>query len=488
MSRFLFTLLPSNDLGVITRALPVAKLLRSKGHSIVFSVCSKVPSKLLDEENFVNIPIKTPIDNFFFEIKNIKKNNDSFPVKYFKKIKLLQKTILSMLKALPIKFVKPTANVINMEHFFNINGILNRNFIVYKIENYMRVMNEVDADFIIDFWNPYAVIAAKALNLPLITINQYDVHPTAKGFMWWQVKRPKIKSALPIVNNVLRKYNLKEIKRFEELTIGDLTLTLGMPNKKGKNNSQINHIGFLVYHKEGSTLPKPITELDKNKPLVWVYSGNPRYSGIKTDFDSEVLIDICVKILAREDINIVLTTGYHSISSRYYPLPKNIYFTEFVDGILMAEKSDMVIHHGGYGSCQTALLSGTPSLIIPTFSERESNARRIAKLGVGEFILPIKKKFSKSKIVDKNEFIEKFHKVLKDDRYKINAKRIQNELRLFNQENNGIKQIEKFVYEYNKRTKNRRHKKLRFFKSYSKNLKLVVNTKKEKYSSLISQY
>lgn len=487
MSRFLFTLLPSNDLGVITRALPVAKSLREKGHTIVFSVCSKVPSKLLNEENFVNIPIRTPIDNYYFELKKLKNNNDSLPVKFLKNIKLLQRTIVTMLKALPIKFVKPTAKVIDMEHFFIINGILNKNFIFYKVESYMRVINKVDADFVIDFWNPYAVIAAKVLNLPLITINQFDVHPASNGFIWWQEKKSKVKSALPIVNSVLRQYHLKEVNKFEELTVGDLTLTLGMPGKEEENNSYINHIGFLVYQKEESTLPKAIKELDNTKPLVWVYSGNPRYSGIKTDFDSEILIDICVKILAKEDINIVLTTGYHSISSKYYPLPKNIYFSEFVDGILMAERADIVIHHGGYGSCQTALLTGTPSLIIPTFSERESNARRIAKLGVGEFVLPIKKKYSKSKVVNKNEFINKFHQVLNDEKYKRKANEIKNELKVFNQKNNAIKQIEKFIYEYNKRSENQQHKKLRFIKSYSKNLKVIKN-KNEKYPILISQY
>jgi len=47
----------------------------------------------------------------------------------------------------------------------------------------------------------------------------------------------------------------------------------------------------------------------------------------------------------------------------------------------MAERSDLLIHHGGYGSCQTGLVTGTPAVIIPTYAERESNARRIAALG-----------------------------------------------------------------------------------------------------------
>ena len=48
----------------------------------------------------------------------------------------------------------------------------------------------------------------------------------------------------------------------------------------------------------------------------------------------------------------------------------------------------MIIHHGGHGSTLTALAAGTPALIIPTYSERESNARRAAALGVALYLVP----------------------------------------------------------------------------------------------------
>jgi UDP:flavonoid glycosyltransferase YjiC (YdhE family) len=55
----------------------------------------------------------------------------------------------------------------------------------------------------------------------------------------------------------------------------------------------------------------------------------------------------------------------------------------------MAGRCDLLIHHGGYGSCQTGLYTATPQVIFPTYSERESNARRVAALGAGEFIVPV---------------------------------------------------------------------------------------------------
>jgi len=49
----------------------------------------------------------------------------------------------------------------------------------------------------------------------------------------------------------------------------------------------------------------------------------------------------------------------------------------------MAERCDMMLHHGGYGSSQTGLYTGTPSFAIPTYSEHEV----YCKFGLGEKVL-----------------------------------------------------------------------------------------------------
>jgi UDP:flavonoid glycosyltransferase YjiC (YdhE family) len=53
------------------------------------------------------------------------------------------------------------------------------------------------------------------------------------------------------------------------------------------------------------------------------------------------------------------------------PLPANVRFVPYVPGLAMAARSDALIHHGGYGSCQTGLVTGKPAVILPTYSERE---------------------------------------------------------------------------------------------------------------------
>ena len=105
-----------------------------------------------------------------------------------------------------------------------------------------------------------------------------------------------------------------------------------------------------------------------------------------------------------------------------------------------------MIHHGGYGSCQTGLYSGTPAVIIPTFSERESNARRIALQGAGEFVLPTTDK-SGRKIIPVAEFKSKVERVLTTSTYIENAKRCSRILLSYGGREKAVCLIENFVRE-----------------------------------------
>jgi UDP:flavonoid glycosyltransferase YjiC (YdhE family) len=94
----------------------------------------------------------------------------------------------------------------------------------------------------------------------------------------------------------------------------------------------------------------------------------------------------------------------------------------------MAARSDLPIHHGGYRSCQTGLFAGKPTLIIPTYSEREINARRIAALGAGDFELPTTDSSGTKKRVDASVVRTMVERILSDPSYKQNAQRMSEKL------------------------------------------------------------
>lgn len=109
----------------------------------------------------------------------------------------------------------------------------------------------------------------------------------------------------------------------------------------------------------------------------------------------------------------------------YQQILRIFLYEAFVPGLAMAARSDLLIHHGGYGLCQTGLYTGTPAVIIPTFSERENNARRVAALGAGDFVLPTTDAGGKKKQVRVEELRAKVRRVLADPAYARNARRIK---------------------------------------------------------------
>ena len=64
----------------------------------------------------------------------------------------------------------------------------------------------------------------------------------------------------------------------------------------------------------------------------------------------------------------------------------NLRIVEFLPMKQVYKISDLVIHHGGHGSCLGQIGYEIPSIIIPTHSEREYNARVFQWLGFSEVI------------------------------------------------------------------------------------------------------
>jgi UDP:flavonoid glycosyltransferase YjiC (YdhE family) len=232
------------------------------------------------------------------------------------------------------------------------------------------------------------------------------------------------------VNRVLAAYDLPPVDSIGELMVGDRTLVVGMPETDPlPEGTGVTYIGPILWQKPGARLPDWIGELSGEKPVAWVYAGNPRYLPFRTPMDSDVILDACVAALAGEPgLQVVLTTGHHALPRKLLPLPATFRFEPFLPGLAMAERSDLLIHHGGYGSCQTGLYTGTPAVIVPTYSERESNARRVAAAGAGEVVLPIGDVTGKRKVVVE-ELRAKVQQVLSDPAYALNARRAGEKLR-----------------------------------------------------------
>jgi len=378
----------SNDLGPISRLLPIAQELSKRGHDIAFCNRSTAPALVIQEAGFNNLPVEPS------------QSPTVFPSEI-------------------------SAEIWNGNQGSSYMGFLDTDFVRAISQDYMKMMEAYDPDIVVDTWGLPACLAAKILRKPLVTITQADNHPDGKGYIWWRQTPPDLPNPVPGVNEVMGEHGLSPLKeKIEELFLGDLVLVVGTPDTDPlPENSQVTYVGPLQLKSSAENLPDWIFKLPADQPLVWVYSGNPRYGDNPSIADSIVIIRACVEGFGNEKMQVVLTTGHQPLPEEFSDLPANIHFASYVPGLAMAQKSDMVIHHGGHGSYLTGLSAGTPSIIIPTYSERESNARRLSRLGAGEFVLPSTDE-SGEKFISMDEFMEKVWRVLGDSSYQQNAQQV----------------------------------------------------------------
>jgi UDP:flavonoid glycosyltransferase YjiC (YdhE family) len=102
------------------------------------------------------------------------------------------------------------------------------------------------------------------------------------------------------------------------------------------------------------------------------------------------------------------------------------------------------VHHGGHSSVMTGLSAGTPAVIIPTITERESNARRLVALGAGEIVMP-SDGANGEKHIDLAEFSAKVRRVLNEPGYRGSARRVAESMRQFGGAQKAADCIEQFA-------------------------------------------
>jgi UDP:flavonoid glycosyltransferase YjiC (YdhE family) len=446
--RFVFTILPTNDLGLLTRSLPIAKELTERGHYVAFCNPERAPRILIAEAGFDNLLPRHPLYNLDLDDLNLSRlyrlaRSDQLKREYGSLLNFARELV----SVIPTRFAPRTAEVWSMDHGGAIAGMLNENFVRSNCDALKELMLNCQTDVVVDFWNPFACIAARAAKKPLVSVIQADAHPAGRGFIWWRKPPPDVPTPTPILNRVLAGYGLPPIGKLEELSVGDLTLVMGMPETDPlPETADVTYVGPILWQKPGAELPDWVHELSRDKPVIWVYPGNPRYMPKSTPMDSMVVLHTCIKALADQDVQVVLTTGHHALPKESLPLPANFRHAPFVPGLAMAERADLLIHHGGYGSCQTGLYTGTPAVIIPTFSERESNARRTAAAGAGDFIVPIEGESNKRE-VNVDELRAKVMRVLSDPSFAANARRIGEKAKTYRGAPQAAHLIEGFAQE-----------------------------------------
>ena len=311
---------------------------------------------------------------------------------------------------------------------------------------HVDLVRDYDPDVVVDSFGLLTCLTARILQVPLASVIQGNFHPASAGFLWWAGKRPAgLPSAAPVINKVATEYGAASVARCVDLLAGDLSLIVGTPETDPlPATAGVTYVGPIVWQRGNAALPDWVLALSRDTPVIWVYSGNPRYGGAPTPLDSIVVIRAAIAALGDAPVHVALTTGYQEVPAEVGTLPSNFHHAAYLPGPAMAERCDLMVHHGGHSSVMTGLSAGTPAVIIPTITERESNARRLAALGAGEIVMPVDGADGEKQI-DVAEFSAKVHRVLNEPGYRRAARRVAESMRQFGGAQEAADRIERLA-------------------------------------------
>ena len=416
MARFLFTMLPANDLGLPTRMVPIARALADRGHEVAVFNPAPAPQKLIGEAGLTSLPMPArPMPEPAMDLTMVAEGWD-------------------------------------VEHFFG--GVyLSEAYVRGAVAVYVELVRDYAPDVVVDSFEPIACLAARIAKMPLATVLQGNSHPASRGFTWWEDERPaNLPSGAAFFSSVAQEYGLAPVKRVVDLMAGDLSLIVGTPESDPvAADADVTYIGPMVFLRGDAELPAWVKELGGKRRAT---AASGRSSGcirvIRATLrrprrcDSIVVIRAAIAALADEPVDVVLTTGYQELPEEFATLPKNFRHAAYVPGPLMAERCDLIVFHGGHSSVMTCLKAGTPAVIIPTITERVSNARRLAALGMGEVVMPVTDADGEKR-VDVAEFSAKVKRVLSEPRYRETARREAESTKKYGGANAAAEKLEAFA-------------------------------------------
>ncbi|MBU7316756.1 glycosyltransferase [Paenibacillus oleatilyticus] len=297
----------------------------------------------------------------------------------------------------PDKLIPPQPAIYDLDHYYAQMGLLDERFAEAWIRQRIRMLESIGADLVIADMSPHTLIAAKVLGIPSVSITQSCFHPDGKPLYFWGTPPRNLPKVTPVMNRLLHTFGLPAVERMEELFRADVDIVPGIPEMDRIYNNRVRYVGPISMNMPVSVGTEP--EKNFRRPAVLVYPGRLTDSAGDSGM---YLVKAVLTAFAETPVFVVIATSEALPEAWLAGLPSNIRIVPFVEEERVGE-FDLFIHHGGHGSCMSSIARGVPSLIIPTHTEREFNARHLHELGIGEYMMP--RSFSPSHLYDLSKYI-----------------------------------------------------------------------------------
>ena len=277
----------------------------------------------------------------------------------------------------------------NLSTYYSFLGYMDYSYVKRKIKIWVKKIKSFNPDIIISDCSLEAMITARILELPLIAISQSVFHPQ-NSMRWWENSKEQNELVINNINKIFRVFNKESVNidEVEELFIGDKTIYPSIPEFDPAPGNSVIYSGPIIWNGLNTSFTneeKFSTFESSDKELITVYTG--RMKDLGGGRSGIIILKLLIEIFKGFDVNVLISTGGldEIPKNENINIPENIKVVDWIPVNYLYDKSDLVIHHGGHGSCMSSIIYGTKTLCLPTHSEREYNARQLQSMGIGEF-------------------------------------------------------------------------------------------------------
>ena len=332
----------------------------------------------------------------------------------------------------------------------NTVGYLSRKELEPRVENEIKLFNEIQPAAVLTGWCLSVTISTRAAKVPFVNV----LHSTSiteyyeAGLQSWPdrsdfpflrrffteekmnnwVSKLVLKLDRPAkpYNVVGEKYGIKRFSNFIELIEGDYVLLADIPEWVGlpKVRPHLRYIGPLPARID-RVIPEEVAKMPKDKPIVYFAmgsSGKPKLiEDIITGFKGKPYHVIAPVKSNIKDLNL--------------EIPPNVVVTGFLPAHRVNPMADISVIHGGQNTVMNACLSGTPIVGVGMHPEQQANLDACVRKG---FAIRLNKKR-----VTASAVLEAIDKLLHDIKAKEEVEKFRKELLKWNGPSNAAK----FLYE-----------------------------------------
>jgi UDP:flavonoid glycosyltransferase YjiC (YdhE family) len=122
------------------------------------------------------------------------------------------------------------------------------------------------------------------------------------------------------------------------------------------------------------------------RPLVYLSFGSVA-GGLPA---APAIYGSALEAVADVPARILVTTGRSLDLEALEPAPENAHLAPWVPQADALAEADLVVCHGGSGTTLGSLAAGLPLVIVPLFADQPPNARRVADVGAGLVVEPLR--------------------------------------------------------------------------------------------------